>query len=497
MLQFNQIPRNVRVPLFYAEINPAQAPYESNARLLLVGQMDVVNGSATPGEAMMIVDNAEGLFGANSMLASMYARARINAPFQEIWALPLDDNPAGVKATGTITVQNMPVTQATTVAVWIGRTRIQTIAYVTDTNATLAARLCASIVQAITDDALPLTSATVVGAVITLTAKHKGEQGNTLRLDTNYAGGEGPTSAKVFALTQFSGGTGDPNISSFLVALGDDEFDWIGCPYSDAVNLGAISVFLNGQSGRWSPMQQLYGHYFTVKSDTVANLATYGLTLNDPHISIMGVYKYQSPSWDVCAAYAAVCAEHLQTAPELSRPLQTLQLVDILPAKSKADRFNITSRQSLYFDGISCCTVSRANTVHLDRVITTYRLNAWGSPDASWLDVNTLAQNMYGIRYLRTKLTGEWGRAALVDANPDGIQGFATDKAVRDTVLHGYAELQELGVVENYDIFAQMLIVERSKTNADRLDFYLPADQVNALRIMAVNYVSHLQYGKA
>lgn len=493
-IQFQDIPANIRVPLWYAEINPAQTPYQSNARLLLTGQKTSA-GIATASEPVMIVSDPEAMFGPNSMLTAMYYAARANAPFQEIWALPLDDDAAGTAATATITIGNIgAVLSAQTVGVWIGDVHVRCIAYSNDTTSTLATRLAAAITTAITERRLPLASAAAVNAVITLTAKHKGAVGNNLRVEPVYYAGENPTSARIMTVAQFSGGDGDPDITTALAALGDDEYDWIVAPYADTENLSAVSNFLNGASGRWSPMQQLYGHYAAVKSDTVANLATFGLTLNEPHVSVLGVYKYQSPTWSIAGALGGRMAAHLQSAPELSRPLQSLQLIGILGPKAKADRFNITSRQSLYYDGISCLNVSKTGSVHIDRIITTYRTNVWGSPDASWLDVNTLAQNMYAIRYLKAKVTGTWGRAALADENPLGVQGLATPMAVRDTILHGYQELVDLAVVENFDLFSQVLVVERNRVDANRLDIYLPADQVNQLRIIATNYVSHLQY---
>lgn len=498
-IQFNNIPPNIRVPLWYAEVNPAQTPYQSISRLLLIGQM-LSGGSATAEVPIHVTGNPEGLFGANSMLADMYRVARLNAPFQEIWCLPVADLVAGVTATGTITCQNAPPAQATTISVWIAGVRVRTVAYADDTDVELAARLAAEINSA--NYSLPCTAAVGVNVgtddhIITLTARHKGVQGNTIRLEHNYYGNEGPTSADLLALTQFSSGTGDPEIEDALAALGDEEYDFIACPYSDAVNLGYVAQLLNGVSGRWSPFQQLYGHYFCTKFDTVANLGTYGNTLNDEHISIMGVYNSPSPSWQWAAALGGIAAAHLQAPPELSRPLQTLDMLGIKAPKLVADRPNITSRQALYYDGISSYHVERDGTVSIDRLITTYQLNEWGSPDPSWLDVNTLAQTMYAIRYLRQKVTSHWGRAALADENPFNIQGLATPKDVRATIVHGYRELAALAVVENVDEFEARLIVERNQVDANRLDVLLPADVVNQLRIIAVNYISHLQYGNA
>lgn len=109
---FNNIPGNIRPPFFYAEFQPGGTPYQSNARLLLVGQK-LSTGVATAAQPVLVTDGAiDALFGLGSMLSAMCKRARINAPIQEIWALPLDDDAAGVKASGTITVSGAPITQA-------------------------------------------------------------------------------------------------------------------------------------------------------------------------------------------------------------------------------------------------------------------------------------------------------------------------------------------------------------------------------------------------
>lgn len=614
-IQFNNIPDNLRVPLFYAEVNAAQSPYQSIRRLLLIGQMDTANGTATPGEPIQLFTNAEGLFGPYAMITQMAKVARANAPIQEIWALPLADEAVSVKASGSwlcrvasgavaladanvtlvggapstvdgvalsagdlvlataqtagaenglyevtvvgtgadgtwtraasmnadpeahpnrtfkiasggatyggttweitnaaaITLNTTAITfaqlaknvavvsQATTVAVWIAGVRVRTIVYTTDTALTLAARLAAAINAS--EYPLPVTAA--VGATagvddhtVVLTARHGGEASNSIGLDLNYYGQEGPTSQYVFEATAMSGGTGDPDIQAELANLGDEEFDWIAAPYNDATNLGYISDFMNGASGRWSPYKQIYGHYITAINDTATNRSTFGATLNDPHISIMGYYNSPTPNWEWAAAVGAKAAKHLQTAPELSRPLQTINLIGIKAPKAVSDRDDIVTRQSLYYDGMSGYHVEKDGTVSIDRLITTYQLNEWGDPDASFLDVNTIAQTMYGLRYLKAKVQGQWGRAALADDNPFGVQGLATPADVRATFVHGYRELIADGVYENLQEFEQSLIVERNATDANRLDVYLPADKVNQLRIIAVNYTSFLQFGQ-
>ena len=101
-VEFNEIPSDLRVPLFYAEVNSGGSIFNSTSRLLLIGQK-LATGIATANEPILVASGDEdNYFGSNSMLAAMVRIAKLNAPFQEVWALPLDDVAAGVQATATI-----------------------------------------------------------------------------------------------------------------------------------------------------------------------------------------------------------------------------------------------------------------------------------------------------------------------------------------------------------------------------------------------------------
>lgn len=488
---FNNIPHNIRVPLFYAEFNAGGTPYQAIARLLLVGQM-LATGTATAETPVLMRDGQEdGFFGLNSMLAQMYKTARENAPFQEIWCLPLADDVAGVAAAGSITFAGAPVSAAGTLTIYIAGKRVRIPVLTADTDTTLCAKLVAEITAT---EGLPVTAAVngVDDTKADITARHKGALGNKIKIDIDLIGDESTLAADLLTIVQPTGGSGDPEMEDALANLGDDEFDWIAGPYTDATNLGYIDDLLNDESGRWSPIQQLYGHYLTAMDDTLANLSTKGNGLNNQHVSLMGYFNSPTPPWIWAAAIGGQTAKHLQAAPELSRPLQTLDLRNVI-APRIVDRFNIQERQVLYYDGIASYHVERDGTVSIDRLVTTYQFNEWGSPDATWLDVETLAQAMYGIRYIKQKVTNTHARQALVDSNPFGLQGLVTADDVRDTLVHGYAELTRLGVFENVDLFERDVIVERPIDDANRLDVYMPLDHVNQLRILAVNATSYMQ----
>lgn len=492
-IQFNEVPGNMRVPLWYAEFNAAQSRFQTISRLLLIGQK-TSSGIASANQPIQVTGNEDALFGLGSMLAAMYKIARRNAPFQEIWALPLADDGSGVFATGKFVIATAPAASAGTLSVYIGETRVRVAVSTADNDAAIAARLVAAINAEVN---LPVTAAQGVDDAtdeVLVTARHKGALGNKIMLHVDYRGDEGVLAAELVTVTGMASGAGDPEIDDGLANLGDDEFDFIAAPYTDAANLGHINAFLSGSSGRWSPSKQLYGGYFSAKDDTSANLGTFGNGLNDPHVSVMGYYKSPSAPWKWAAAYAAKAAQHLSDPPELSRPLHTLVMEGIWPAKLIADRFRTEQRQALYYDGIAASHVRRSGEVCIDRAVTTYQSNPWGIPDASWLDVETLYQGAYAIRYLRAKVVGTWGRASLRDENQFGIQGVATPDAVRDTVVHGYRELSALNVVENEDLFEELVIVERNAIDANRLDIFIPIDHVNQLRVIGVNVTSHLQF---
>ena len=97
---------------------------------------------------------------------------------------------------------------------------------------------------------------------------------------------------------------------------------------------------------------------------------------------------------------------------------------------------------------------------------------------------------MYGMRAMIAYLTQTYPRAALVDKNPNNIQGFATAEDIRNAFVHEYKYLEAIGVFENADLFEQLLVVERNISDPNRVDAYLPLDHVNQLRVLAVNATS-------
>lgn len=498
-VNFNNIPSNLRVPLFYAEVNAGQSPYQGPSRTLLIGQKTNA-GSAPANVPVILSGDPTQLMGAGSMLTEMAIWARQNHPFGEIWMLPLAD-PAGTVQTHTITI-NAGINGSSGVAsVYVGGERVDVGVATTDTNATVATNLAAAINAGYTKFgrklSFPVTAAAATN-VVTLTARNGGALAAKQSILTTLVGDEGALQG-FLTVASATTGTGVPALGAALAALGDQEFDFICSPYADATSLDTIKDFLGGTSGRWSPIQQIYGHYLTVMFDSFSNLAAFGTGRNDPNVSIMGVVDSPSSPWRWAAAYGARIASdknlggEVDQAYRISQPVQTLDLVGIKPPASRVNWFSITQRNTLYQDGISGFKVQTDGTVAMDRVVTTYQTNSYGQPDITWLDIETRLQMVYFVRYNRQRITQKYGRCALADDNPTANPAIVTPTILKAECVHIYQELETGGLVENSEAFAKALVVERS-ADPNRVNAYLPVDTVNQFRVFAANATTFLQY---
>ncbi|MGY0782117.1 phage tail sheath subtilisin-like domain-containing protein [Azospirillum argentinense] len=492
-VSFSQIPANLRLPLFHAEVDGSQASYfVQDQRALLIGQR-LAAGTAAADVPVLVSspDQAVTLFGAGSVLARMVALYRRNDDFGAVWCLPVADAGAAAAATGTVVLTGT-ATAAGALSLYIAGQRVQIAVASGNTAAVVATALAAAI--AATPD-LPVTATAATGTV-TLTAKNKGLLGNDIDLRLNYLGalgGEATPAGLTVTVTAMANGTAAPSLAAGIAALGDEPFDFIACPYTDTASLDALKGFMDDQTGRWAWSRQLYGHVFAARRGTVAELSTFGNARNDPHVTVMGYAGSPSPSWEWAAALTAQAAKSLRIDP--ARPLQTLPLVGIL-APTVSARFTMSERQILLFDGVATFSTGTDGTVRIERAITTYQVNAYGQPDPSFLDVETLFTLATVLRRLRSVITTKYARHKLAnDGTTFGAgQAIVTPKIIKAELIAQYSEMETLGLVENLPAFKANLMVERDLTDPNRLNVLYPPDLVNQLRVFAVLAQFRLQY---
>ncbi|MBW4791020.1 phage tail sheath subtilisin-like domain-containing protein [Pseudomonas tolaasii] len=490
---FSHIPADIRVPLFYAEMdNSAANSAQSTLRRLIVGQVNDNAASAEIGSLVLVssVAMAKRIGGQGSMLASMYETFRKSDPVGEIWCLPLQ-NTSGSVAKADLKLTGA-ATQGGVLSLYVGGVRVQATV-VNGATAAVAANALALKVNASAD--LPVTAAAADGTV-TLTAKWTGDSGNDINLQLNRLGqsnGEQTPDGLAATLGKMAGGAGVPDQLAALAALGDEPFEFICLPWADTTSLNAWQGVMDDNSGRWSWAKQLFGHVYTAKRGTVGTLVAAGQARNDQHVTIQAMEPgVPQPFWVQAAALAARTAVFISA--DASRPTQSGSLPGLDPA-APSERFTLTERQSLLNYGIATAYYE-GGYVRIQRAITTYQKNAFGQADNSYLDSETLHQSAFIVRRLQSVITSKYGRHKLAsDGTRFGAgQPIVTPSTLRGELIAQYAKLELEGHVENAELFAEHLIVERDSQDPSRINVLFPPDYINGLRVFALLNQFRLQY---
>lgn len=482
-IPFNTIPNTLRVPFTYVEIsneNAQQGAALQKYTSLVIGQK-LSAGSVSSLVPTVITSEAQAreAFGEGSMLHGMLSTYLANDKVTELVAIAQDDDGSAVKATGKITIATGTATETGVLAVYIAGVKVAVVVDSGDDQDAVATALAAAI-QA---EGSLYVSAAVNGTnanEVDVTAKNGGEAGNDIDLRLNYATADKFPAGITASVTAMASGATNPDFDDVLAVLPDVQYNVIVHAMLDSANL---TKFETEMDDRFGPIRQLDGVGFSAKKDTLANLTTLGNSRNSRYNSIMGV-NGPSASWEWAAAYGAQVANSSQIDP--ARPFQTLQLKGVL-APSSSEEFLLAERNNLLFDGIATFRVEGGVPI-IERAITTFQTNNAGAVDSSYLDVNTLMTLSYLRFSFRNRMLSKFSRHKLASDGDNRFgagQKILTPRGGRAEAVALFAEWENLGLVEGLDQFKRDLIVERNAADANRLDFLLPPDLVNQLRVVA------------
>lgn len=490
-IPFKNIPQNIRVPLFYAELDNSQAnSAQAVQRSLIIGQMITTGSNPGTGTANIPqisqgVSDAAAVGGLNSMLHLMTRAYIASDDVGELWYLPLADGNSAVAATGNIAFNSAPTANGV-FSFYIAGILVQLPVTTTMTAAQIATALVALVN---TTPFMPV-SAAIDGThnyQVDFTALNAGLAGNDIDLRVNYRGaanGEFTPAGLTYTITAMASGAINPTLTTGLANLANKTFDFIICPYTDATSLSALATFLNDTAGRWSWQQQLYGHVFAALRGTYGALTTFGATQNNQHQSVLGFYDSPTPSWIIAADYGGAAAASLRIDPGL--PLQTVALNTMLPPPVQS-QFLLLQQNNLLYNGISTFNVADDGTVSLQNVVTSYLTNAYDQPDNSYLEVETMFLLMFVIRFLKNRITTKFGRKKLAANGTHVTAGnVVTPNTIRADQIAAFQELEALGMVQDSVSFANELIVQQNSQNPNRVDVLWPGALIDQLRIFAV-----------
>lgn len=485
-ITFNTIPSNLRIPFVAVEFDSSKAqqgPALLAYKAIIIGQkLAAGTGTADTIVKCTSVDQAIAIGGRGSMLHRQVLAWFASNKSTELWLGVLADNGAGVAATGTILVAT-PATAAGTIALYLGGERITVGVNLGDATTAIATAIGAAI-NANLD--IPVT-ASVAASTVTLTFRHKGLTGNTYDIRANFRDGEAlpaGVTLTIVTLGAVVAGTTAPVLTNLLAAMADLWFQIWTHPYTDATSLAAIEAEL---LARFGPMRQQQGVAITSATGTFSTLTSLGVGRNSPHSVIVaqtGIVPL-TPPMEFAADVAAVVAA--AGAADPARPFQTLALGRAL-GTAETDQWDPSTERNVFlFSGIATTKRVTGGGVQIERMITTYETSPSGATDTAYLDVTTMLTLMY-LRYsFRVRMQTKYPRHKLAN---DGTklgpgQAVITPKLAKAEAITWFRELQELGLVEDFDQFKRDLVVVRNDTDPNRLEFLLPPNLINQLIVTA------------
>lgn len=477
-MNFNNIPIDIRTPGQYIEFDNSKANQglPSMPHIILVTGQRLTAGTVAAGVPVRITDPAQGIeyFGRGSMLAAMIAALKNANNYTECWAIALNEDAAGVAASGSIVFSGTSI-EAGTLCIYIGGKKVK-VAVSDDDTPTAIATAAAAAINANLD--LPVTALAATGTV-TLTCRWKGATGNDIDIRLNFYSDEKTPVGLTATITAMASGATNPDFFEVITAMADEQYHTVIMPFTDSENLTTLESEL---TDRWGPLIMKEGHAFAAVAGTHTTIATLAESRNCPHLTIMGSGKSPTPPWVVAAVLGGVDAFE----PDPARPRQTLKLLGVL-APAIPDRFTMSERNIHLHGGASTCVTDAGGNVLIERLITTYTTNAFDIEDPSYLDVTTMRTLAY-LRYsVRARIAQKFPRHKLAD---DGTkfgagQAVVTPQTIRAELIALFIQWEESGLVEGREQFKSELIVERDGSDPDRLNALLPPDIINQFRIFA------------
>jgi len=483
MISFNLIPASVLTPGQYLEIDNSQAVQgltQQPHKILVIAQRSAL-GVAAPLAAQLVSSAGLGdpLLGRGSMGAEMIKAAKKANPDTEMHFIAVDENAAGAAATGSIKFDGT-ATAAGTLNFYIAHNRIQVGVAELATPDVVAAQLITAVNANTT---LPVTAAIDAGDAtkVDFTCKWKGETGNDIDLRLNYQQGEalaaGMTAPVIVAM---NGGTANPDLSAVIAALGDEQYNTFINPYTDSANMTLLHAEL---LRRFGPMVQQEGSAFCCINASHAGAVSYD-GKNSPYMTVMGNQNSPTAPWVTASIVGAIDA--FETVNDPARPRQTLIMTGHA-APAIADRYNREERNIHLQNGIATFYVDAGGQTRIERLVTSYQTSALGIPDVSYLDVTTVRTVAFLRFDVRAIIALRFPRHKLAD---DGTrfgagQAIVTPSAIRAELIARFKLWEQDGLAENITQFKKDLVVQRSTSDANRIEAIIPPDVINQFRVFA------------
>lgn len=404
----------------------------------------------------------------------MYAAYVQNDPSASVYCCPLTDG-AGTAASETISFSGSATASGAN-TIYVNNISISAAVASGDSATAQAAAYAAAVnTEASNPNTILSVTASASGGNVTLTSAHKGVSAGDLQVSINKNGETTPSGVSV-SVGSFIAGTVDPDLTTLISNISAVAWSFLVCPYTTTTVNSQIQSLLSDTTGRWSPINQLYGFCFNAVRGTLATLTTYGSSVgSNKHVSTLGVLDSQTPLYVAAAAYAGMVANTVRSNPAL--PI--VGILEGVDAPSILYRLRRTDENTLLYAGITPPRVDSSGNFKVARAVQNYQ------SDTNYLNLETDFLVEYVDRTIRTDLETTFAQMSLVaDGNPTGPDA-TTPKLVLKHVWGIYLALEQDGIVQNSKDFIAQSYCDADLT-AGVVSLYLPTQVADQLRIIRI-----------
>ncbi|MCH4576484.1 phage tail sheath subtilisin-like domain-containing protein [Achromobacter xylosoxidans] len=464
VIQLDQIPVSTRKPGVYFEFNTklARQSLPTNEQRILMYAQRLSTGMVP---ALKVVDvfsdkDAAVYFGNGSMAHRMAINAIEANPNAQIAFITVDDAVAGQAAEAEVEI----TAAATGRGILTFQVGPEAVDVALETGMT-AAEMATAVAAAVNDQvALPVT-ATAAAGKIKVTAKHKGESGNQIKVAAVVRYSTGATNT---VKAQLAGGMGDPDLRPAYAAAFGSSYEIRVCPFATQ---DALLAFRDHLEDLGSPLEQRDAIGVAGFPGTLAAASTVASVVNSQIISFAWYNKSKRSSGEIAAGYAAVMASEEHPA----RPLNYLEIkgLDIIDQEDYPGR---KEQENALFNGVTPLVVGPGNRVQIVRAISTYLVDAQNIKDDSCLDITVFRTLHYFRKACRQAVALRFPRELLSEKTPP---------KVRTVLLQIMYQCEDLEILQLIDTYKDRLVVQKHQQNKGMCVAAIPAPIVHGMHVFA------------
>ena len=478
-ISFEQIPADNYVPIFSTEFGGSMSaksgviPWKN----LIIGQ-PLRSKMSENGSLTLITsdEQADALFGSGSQLALMVKAFRKNTKSSELWALPVADDSTADAASGTLTFavagsETTPkLAVGGTVRLMISGQSCPVNVSAGDSAADVATKAAAAINA---KSNLPV-SASASSAVVTLTAKNLGAYGNGIDVRWNHNQGEVLPDGLSVTLSAMANGGADPLFEDANVkaTCAGNWFNMIVIGSADTDNINYIKEMLDE---RWTAIVQQTGVMcFSLNGGSEADFTDKANALNSQEIVLAALPKSPTSGAEKASALFGCVAPKALNDP--AAPLHNYAVAGVV-APRRDDREDFYGNNRLLKSGCALMTAVDDGSVFTSRILTTYKRNAQGVQDKSYMQLETVLTLSYLRWDWNNFLALKYPHAKLA---PDGSkigegQQVMTPSLGKSELVGRYKYWEEKGLVYDSEGFAEAVVVQLDPDDEYAMNFLIPA----------------------